>query len=291
MSYLFLLLRWSRKSILIVFLCLFAQSHATAQYRGETVWITMQDKGLFASKEIRLEATLYKPKGYGPFPVVIFNHGSTGPNVIPASSTENPWGYGSYLTKKGIALLIPMRRGRGKSGGSYQEPYDCSLHQSRYGIRYAAESLDAVYEHLKNQPWADTSKVVLSGTSRGGILSVVYAAERPGTAIAVVNFVGGWMTDRCDSQAGVDINAVLFKEAGAKSKVPNLFLYAANDSFYAVPSIERYLQAFKEGGGDVEFKLFNLGENVDGHSLFYNHYTRWIPDHDALLSKLGIWKP
>ena len=64
-------------------------------------------------------ATLYKPQGDGPFAVIIFNHGSTGPGVIPADRTENPSGYGAYLLKKDIALLIPMRRGRGKSEGTY----------------------------------------------------------------------------------------------------------------------------------------------------------------------------
>jgi len=269
---------------------LFAYSQAAAQSRGETVWIPMQDKRLFGSREIKLEATLYRPQGDGRFPVVIFNHGSTGPGVIPVDRTENPSGYGAYLLKKDIALLIPMRRGRGKSEGSYQEPYDCSLHQSRRGIRYATESLDAVYDFLRKQPWADMDKIILSGSSRGGILSVVYAAERPGAAIGVLNFVGGWTSDRCNFQAG-DINAVLFKEAGAKSRVPNLFLYAANDSYYSVSSIEGYPAAFRKGGAGVEYKLYTLAEGANGHSLFYRHWTSWIPDVDAFLTKVGVWKP
>lgn len=265
--------------------------HATAQVQGETVWIPMQDKGLFGSREIKLEATLYKPQADGQFPVVIFNHGSTGPGVIPADRTENPRGYATYLLKKGIALLIPMRRGRGKSEGSYTEPYDCSLYQSELGIRYAIESLDAVYEYLKKQQWADMRKIILSGSSRGGMLSVVYAAERPGSAIGVLNFVGGWMSDQCNSQAKMDINAVLFKEAGTKSKIPNLFLYAANDSFYTVSSIEKYPAAFREAGGSVEYKLFTLAKGADGHRLFHAHWKDWIPDVDAFLIRLGVWKP
>ena len=264
---------------------------AQGQNRGETVWIPMQDKGLFGTREIKLEATLYKPQGAGPFAVVIFNHGSTGSGAIPADRTENPSGYGAYLLKKGIALLIPMRRGRGKSEGTYHELYDCSLHQSRWGIDYAIESLDAVYSYLGRQPWADMNRILLSGTSRGGILSVVYAAERRGSAIGVLNFVGGWTPESCNFRAGTDINAVIFKEAGTKSKVPNLFLYAANDSYYGVSSIEKYPEVFREGGGSVEYKLYTLPEGVDGHSLFYRHWTSWVPDVDTFLAKLGVWKP
>jgi dienelactone hydrolase len=266
-------------------------SEAEGQDRGVTVWIPMQDKGFFSTREIRLEATLYKPQGDGPFAVIIFNHGSTGPGVVPVDRTENPSGLGAYLLKKDIALLIPMRRGRGKSEGTYMEPYDCSLHQSRWGINYAMESLDAAHSYLAKQPWADMSKILLSGSSRGGILSVVYAAERPGSSIGVLNFVGGWMSDSCNLRAGTDINAAIFKEAGTKSRVPNLFLYAANDSYYSVSSIEKYPEAFREGGGAVEYKLYTLSAGVDGHSLFYRHSTRWIPDVDAFLTKVGVWKP
>lgn len=261
-----------------------------AQDRGQTVWIPMQDNGLFGSTPIKLEATLYKPPGDGPFPVVIFNHGSTGPGMIPRERTENPWGFGSYLVNKGIALIIPMRRGRGKSEGQYQEPYACMLHQSRWGIRYASESLDAVYEFLKTQPWADTTKVILSGNSRGGILSVVYAADRPHAAIAVVNFVGGWMSDSCNSVAGVDINATLFAEAGKRARIPHLFLYAANDSFYSSQSASGYADAFRQAGGAVEFKLYELEPGVNGHSLFYNHWRKWSGDLDAFLVTIGVWK-
>jgi dienelactone hydrolase len=269
---------------------LWGACHAAAQDRGETVWIPMQDKGFFGTKDIKLEATLYKPAGDGPFPLVIFNHGSTGPGMIPPTRTENPWGYGTYLVKKGIALLIPMRRGRGRSEGTYQEPYECSLHQARSGVRYASRSLEAVYGYLDRQPWVDRSKVILSGTSRGGILSVVYAAEHPASAIGVINFVGGWMTDRCKAQAGVDINSELFLEAGAKSRIPNLFLYATNDSFYSVSSLETYPVAFRQNGGDASFKLYTIPD-ANGHGLFYSHYDRWIPDVDGFLVTLGVWKP
>jgi dienelactone hydrolase len=265
-------------------------SQPAAQNRGQTVWIAMQDQGLSSSREINLEATLYRPQGNGPFPVVIFNHGSTGPGMIPLDLTENPWGFGAYLLKKDIALLIPMRRGRGKSEGAYREPYQCSLDQSRLGIRYAMESLDAVYNFLRKQPWTDLNKIVLSGVSRGGILSTIYAAERPGSAIGVLNFSGGWMSERCNFFAGMDINTELFKEAGSKSKVPNLFLYAANDSFYSVPVIKRYPDTVRAGGGEVEFKLYNLGDGVDGHRLFSMHGTEWIPEVDTFLTKLGVWK-
>lgn len=275
--------------IVLLSFALLCSGIAVARDQGETVWIPMLDKGIFGNKEIRLEATLYRPDGDGPFPVVVFNHGSTGPGKIPATQTRNPAGFGSYLEQRGIALLVPMRRGRGKSEGSYSEPYECSLHQSKSGIEYASEALDAVFVYLRAQKWADADKVALAGESRGGILSVIYAADRPRVARGVINFVGGWMGDRCNQQAGTDINATLFQEAGAQSKIPNLFLYANNDSVYSSTSIEKYPEAFRVGGGDVEFKLYTVDPGANGHLLFPRFWKVWTSDFDGFLKRIGVW--
>jgi dienelactone hydrolase len=184
-----------------------------------------------------------------------------------------------------------MRRGRGKSQGEYREPYECTLDHSRLGIRYASKSLDAVYEFLKSQTWVARDKIILAGHSRGGILSVLYAAERRGAAIAVVNFVGGWVSDQCSSEAGVDINASLFSEAGKKAKAPNLFLYATRDSFYSVSSIYTFTNAFRRAGGIADLKLYDMDVGTNGHSLFYQHWRKWNHDLDEFFIKLRVWKP
>ena len=45
----------------------------------------------------------------------------------------------------------------------------------------AIEDVDAAMAYLRAQPWADPERVLVGGQSRGGILSVAYAAERSGT--------------------------------------------------------------------------------------------------------------
>ena len=252
---------------------------------------TYAREGLLVPSSIKLEATLYKPAGDGPFPLVIFNHGSTGEGRIPRDKTDNPYGFGANLVKKGMALLVPMRRGRGKSEGQYRETYECTLHHSELGIRYASESLDAVYDFLKAQSWVDRGKIILSGNSRGGILSVIYAAGRFEAAIGVVNFVGGWVSDDCSSEAAVDINEVLFAEAGKKTNIPHLFLYGTRDSFYRISSVKNYAERFRRAGGIVEFKLYDMDVGANGHTLFYQHWRKWNGDLDAFLIKLHVWNP
>ena len=258
---------------------------ALAEYPGETVWIPMTTDGVFGEKEIRLEATLYLPAGDGPFPVVVYSHGSTAGGAIPRTQTEKPWGFAEYLNHKGIAMLAPMRRGRGKSGGSYKEGYECTGEGVEEGIDYAAASLDATLAYLRQQDWADPDRVVLTGHSRGGLLSVVYAAANPEGVLGIINFSGGWVAENCRAPAGRDLNIPLFAGAGAETTMPALFLYASPDPFYTDESIESYAEAYEETGGEVEFEFFQLADNADGHLMFFRNWTLWMPYTDRFLAR------
>lgn len=275
-----------KRVIALMVFCLFP-AMANAQYKGETVQIPMVDEGLLWDSNITLEATLYKPEGDGPFPLVIFNHGSTGPGVIPEDMTINPWGFGDYLLKKDIALLIPMRRGRGASGGSYDEQYTCNPKGITEGIEYALESLDATYSYLESQSWVNKEKIVLSGHSRGGMLSLVYASEHPKSAVGVLNFSGGWVSDSCQVKSE-SANLSMFKNTGQKMQVPSLFIYGHNDPFYADESIEGFAETYKASGGDLTFKFYQLGKKVSGHSVFESYWYLWTGIVDDFLFQQGM---
>jgi hypothetical protein len=112
-----------------------------------------------------LEATLYRPKPTGRFPVAVFNHGSTGPGQIPVTLTLKFPIVARYFVEQGFAVLVPLRRGRGQSEGSYQESYQCGREAS--GIAAAVEDLDGVFQFLREQPWADVKRIAIGGASRG----------------------------------------------------------------------------------------------------------------------------
>ncbi|MGQ0709541.1 MAG: dienelactone hydrolase family protein [Rhodoferax sp.] len=277
--------RWNKACCAAALLA--ALAIARAQTPAQTVWIPMQETGVLGQRTIQLEATLYKPDGAGPFPVLVFNHGSSG-GPIPADYTENPRGLASYLNARGISLLVPMRRGRGKSEGSNaEEPSPCTVEGARAGIDYASAALDASFAYLRQQSWAAMDKVLLAGHSRGGILSVVYAAEHPGVAVGVVNFSGGWKSDNCGP---ADVNLALFEAAAIRTKVPHLFLYAQGDGFYADASMQKYADTFRAAGGQVEFRLFKL-ENMNGHQLFHRARRVWEKDLDAFIEHTGLPPP
>src|SRR5258706_15812536 len=64
---------------------------------------------------LRLEAYFYRPAGDGPFPLVVYNHGSR----AGEERSEWPVGFiGRLLLPEGYAVLVPERRGYGKSEGT-----------------------------------------------------------------------------------------------------------------------------------------------------------------------------
>jgi dienelactone hydrolase len=247
----------------------------------ETLRIPVKYAGAFGgTKELRLEATLYRPNQTGRFPVVVFNHGSTGPGQIPVDQTLKYPIAARYFVEKGFAFLVPMRRGRGKSEGSYHEGYQCG--SEARGINLAVEDLDGLFTFLREQAWADTSKILIGGVSRGGILSVVYSGRRADMVKGVINFVGGWMGESCFP----DSNAGFFAEAAKKATFPMIWLYADNDNYYSTAAIKTYRAAFEKAGGKGPFHLFkDIGGN--GHYLSSKPLF-WRPVLDEYLNQLGL---
>lgn len=244
----------------------------------EQVWIPKATAGA----TIKLEATLYRPAGRGPYPILIFNHGATDGGVR-VSDTLRPDRLGREFPARGYYVLAPMRQGRGQSEGTYQEPGGCGS-EIALGLRNAIADLDAVFAYVRQLPRVDMSRVLLLGQSRGGILSVVYAAERPGSVKAVVNFVGNW--GRCGGLFTGNPNDDYFRAAGSRTKIPMLFLYAENDSFNPVSSIRSFAAAFQGAGGNLTFKLYPSTWG-DGHWLG-RHPHVYSKDLDDFLVKAGF---
>jgi len=66
------------------------------------------------------------PNGVGPFPTLIFHHGSTGRGDAPALFTgtfESP-SLARLFNESGWLVAFPQRRGRGASDGLYDEGFE-----------------------------------------------------------------------------------------------------------------------------------------------------------------------
>ena len=216
--------------------------------------------------QVRLETFVYRPNGSGPFPVAILNHGSSGGD--PKASMQ--WREeGEYLLKKGYVVLAPMRRGRGKSAGMSPESEDknCDVSSWLPGLAVSIRDIDATVEFAQTIPGIRKHEVLLVGVSRGGFLSVAYAAEGKyrGDIKGVINFVGGWVA-QAEDKCPIDFNLKAFEKFGSSAKAPMLWLYGASDLFYGDEATISYHAAFQRGGGHAEFHLID-GVAKNGHWL------------------------
>jgi pimeloyl-ACP methyl ester carboxylesterase len=119
----------------------------------------------------------------------VFNHGSTGAGIDPSlfTSTVTSPALAKYFNDRGWMVVFPQRRGRGKSGGLYDEGFEPD--RSRYsgnpqyalaGFERALAGVACVVEHLLARTDVNRENLLIGGHSRGGFLALAFAASRPG---------------------------------------------------------------------------------------------------------------
>ena len=146
---------------------------------------------------------------------------------------------GRTLTRAGYAVLVPERRGYGKSDGEIWRK-EVGSDQSRVISRLQAETDDmlAGIEYLRGLPYADTKRLAVMGWSFGGVVSML-AAARSTAFLAVVDQAGGALT--WDGNSHMRSALIM---AAEKSTTPTLFMVARNDRTTA--SVTTLADIFKE---------------------------------------------
>jgi len=126
-------------------------------------YYTQQEVRYFNLKDsLDFTATLLKPLGPAPHPVAVFVHGSG------VSDRDNFWYLyqADFLAKQGIAVLLPDKRGCGKSQGEW--------HTS--SIQNFSEDVLAAVDYLDRNGYAD-AHIGLVGFSQGGWVAPLAASR------------------------------------------------------------------------------------------------------------------
>ena len=236
-----------------------------------------------AGRPVELAIVLYAPPSSDRLPTVVFNHGSTGDGSDPSlfGDVFTSETVARFFAEKGWQVAFVQRRGRGGSDGLYDEGftadrsgYSCETPVALAGVERALADLDAAVDYLRSRADVDTTRMLVAGTSRGGILSIVHIARRPDVYRGAINFVGGWLGEGCGDYASV--NRSLF-EQGAAFPGPSLWLYAANDSFYSLTHSGANFDAFTAAGGLATMKTYTRAAGKNGHFLL-NDPDLWSAD-------------
>ncbi len=240
-------------------------------------------------QRLYLEATLYRPAGPGPFPLVVLSHGTA---RDPMERVGRRLRYDAQSWKfvhMGFAVVIPMRRGYGHSEGEYAESDGPCSHSRFYeaGLE-SARDLRATVEYVSALPGIDSQRLVLAGHSSGGLASLVLASQGLPGVRGVINFGGGrGSTDRRNCSPHKLIEACAL--AGRTTRVPTLWLYSQNDSYFPPWLAREMSDAFRQAGGPVELVMLPAFYE-EGHYLFTDvrGLAQWTPVVNRFLNDLGF---
>ncbi len=124
----------------------------------------------FSSGSLTLHGFLYRPPGTGPFPAVIFNHGS---ERLPGDMR----GQAAFYLPHGFVLFIPHRRGQGQSGGAGEYIGNHDYPQIVADLAAQTDDVMSAVDYVRALPFVDRARVTVAGCSFGGIVSL-FAAQR-----------------------------------------------------------------------------------------------------------------
>lgn len=238
----------------------------------------------------KLESLIVRPPGDGPFPLAVIAHGA--PRDVAqrgrfAVSSLGP--QADEMARRGWAVAVVLRRGYGTSTGDVVEGAGpCGRPNYVAAGREGAKDLRAAVESLRAQPFVDASRILIVGVSAGGFAALATAADPPEGLRAVISFAGGRGSPSpgvvCEDYALVRA----FSAFGETARVPALWVYAENDSYFSPGLAQRFYDAFTAGGGRAELIVVGpFGD--DGHSLFSRRgIAIWRPLVDDFLRKVGL---
>ncbi len=235
----------------------------------------------FASGQLTLYGVLYKPDGKGPFPAVLYNHGSA-PGMLNNQAFD---ALGPVFTTHGWVFFAPYRRGQGLSASA--GPYigdEIAAAEKNGGIPAGVETMIRLLETdhlndqlaalawLRKQSFVQQNRIAVAGNSFGGIEAVL-GAERA-SYCAAIDASGGaesWKLAQPKLQE-------MMMQAVRNSRAPVFFFQAEND-YDSSPSLI-LSAAMKDAGKESGVKIYPaFGKSAaEGHTFAYLGSSVWAAD-------------
>jgi len=238
-----------------------------------------------------LKARIFRPAGAGPYKVAIINHGS------PAKASERPTmavpsyrAAAEWFVGRGYMVVIPLRRGYGESG-PWPESYGaCARPDFVSAGKAAADDILAVAAYLRTLKTVQPERILLVGQSAGGFGVVAATTRNPPGIFAAINVAGGrggHQRGQENENCSPDQLVTAMRIFGSGAKVPSLWLYTRNDTFFEPALSQRMAEAYRSAGGRSEYVLLPAYKK-EGHEMFSqaDGRTLWTGPVAEFLKKL-----
>ena len=232
---------------------------------------------------LTLRALVWRPAGTGPFPAILFNHGSyaTSDSLPP----DEPAVLGSVFARRGYVFLFLCRQGIGLSSGQGVADGDqmvraMATHGQEARNRVQLDLLEkeelnealAGLAWLRGRPEVDTQRIAVVGHSFGGSLSLLLAERDPALRAAVIfgGAAGSWAQSP-PLRARLDA-------AVKRLSVPVFFIHPAND--YSTEPGKALAAEMQRLGKPHLLKIYPaVGRTPrEGHNFLYTTVPMWEAD-------------
>jgi carboxymethylenebutenolidase len=259
--------------------------------------VVTPDTVVVQSGALRLRALRWRPHGKGPFPAVLFSHGS-GPDSANSAAgrrdarnrEQGAAALGPVFARHGYLFLYLFRRGAGLSAGQGIYSGDLRAAELAASGQEAHERLQvrllegdelsdafAGLAYLRSQPEVDASRVAVAGHSFGGSLTLLMA-ERDSTLRAAIDFAsaaGSWRSAPLRER---------LRNAVSRTTVPVLFIHASND--YSTEPGEALAADMARLAKAHRLRIYPpFGRTrEEGHSMVYLSTATWEMDVFAFLN-------
>lgn len=230
-----------------------------------------------------------------PRPIAIINHGRPADGRAKADMGRATFSAATdFFVKRGYLVAVPTRVGYGVSAGPDVEASgNCSNRNFGPGFAAAASQIVTVLDAVRRRPDVAQTGAVLVGHSYGGVASLAAAAQRPQNVRVVFNMSGGAGGDPV-SRPGEPCStfqlAQQLRQIGASSRVPTLWVYAANDRYFGSSVPRQWFDAYQRIGGVAEWVMLPA-VGKDGHALFTHFPAVWQPLVANYLQRLNATTP
>ena len=240
------------------------------------------------SGKLRLKAFLWKPSGPGPFPAVLFCHGSGGADAAHTaelSITEAAEKLAPLFLKHCYAFLYLFRRGQGLSADEGPFLQDILKREeatkgkeARQHLQFVLATTDhlddvtAALSFLKTVPEVDAKRIAIAGHSFGGQLTLL-VAERDHTIRAAVAFAVAASSWERSSELRDRLLV-----AADKATAPIMLIQAGND--YSIAPSYALADELERLHKPHLLKIYPpVGKTSDdGHNFLYLAIPKWESD-------------
>jgi dienelactone hydrolase len=225
-------------------------------------------------------AYVVRPVGGGPFPLAIMNHGVS---LDPVQRSFFPLvefrDAAMWFARRGYLVVAPVGSGYGASaidiperglyGPFFSKIGSCTNPNFR-DAGMAVAQLDLwIIDYMAAEKKIVPKDVIVIGQSAGGWASIALSSVNPPQVKAIITFAagrGGRVDGKPNNNCAPDRLVEAITEFGRTSRVPMLWIYIANDTFFGPTLSKRMHEAFTAAGGNAEYHLLPpFGD--DGHFL------------------------